>query len=406
MEQKLKEMFDVKGVEMSVPPTLPHELRNRIGRQRVVMGGVVAAAAVAVVIGGFAGARSLSSDRAIAPANPDSQGTFADVHGWIAYRSGSELMAVDPTNPKETLSIGSSKGADPIGWSRDGTQLLLRPHTEPIPMFHDGSWVISTFDASQTDSPQDLYVVDSDGSRTRLTHGNGGGERSGTWGSFSPDGSEVVYACCGGGPGPWIIDADGGQPRVLRGVYRSPTGEPFSEWAAWSPDGSRIAFVDFWEDHPTYGDHAYTLSFVDPDSGDTLGDVVNVAAAGPTWSPDGSQLAFWAVVPDEDADPSNPTLGPGGDFPAQIFVVNADGSGLRQLTHTGDNRWPTWSPDGSRIAFARGELALKTAPDGSEASYVPPGTRQLFTMAADGTDVQNVEGGQPDGPIAWNPLAP
>jgi hypothetical protein len=57
------------------------------------------------------------------------------------------------------------------------------------------------------------------------------------------------------------------------------------------------------------------------------------------------------VVLDENADPTNATLGPGGDFPAQIFVINADGSELRQLTHDGDNRWPTWSPDGSRIAL-------------------------------------------------------
>jgi len=190
----------------------------------------------------------------------------------------------------------------------------------------------------------------------------------------------------------------------LRNDLGQPVGEPLPEWAAWSPDGSRIAFADFWEDHPTYGHHAYTLSFLDPDTGDTLGDVIDLAAAGLAWSPDGSQLAFWAVVLDEDADPSNATLGPGGDFPAQIFVINADGSGLRQLTHEGDNRWPTWSPDGSRIAFARGELTLKTAPDGSQAAFVRPGSRQLFTMASDGTDVQRVEGVSPEGAIAWNPV--
>jgi hypothetical protein len=72
MEQKLREMFEVKGAEMSVPPTLSHELRNRIGRQRVVIGGLVAAAAAVVVIGGFAGARSLSSGDAapVQPAEP------------------------------------------------------------------------------------------------------------------------------------------------------------------------------------------------------------------------------------------------------------------------------------------------------------------------------------------------
>ena len=203
------------------------------------------------------------------------------------------------------------------------------------------------------------------------------------------------------------MDADGGHIRVAGAPCPSPScgGEPFAEWAAWSPDGSRIAFVDFWEDHPTFGDHTYTLSFLDPDTGHTLGDVINVAAEGLAWSPDGSQLAFQAVVPDEDADPSNVTLGPGGDFPAQIFVVNADGSGLRQLTEAGDNRWPTWSPDGSRIAFGHGQLMLATAPDGSQAAFVRQGSRQLFTMASDGTDVQQVEGVRLEGAIAWQPGA-
>jgi Tol biopolymer transport system component len=65
-------------------------------------------------------------------------------------------------------------------------------------------------------------------------------------------------------------------------------------------------------------------------------------------------------------------------------VINNDGTGLRQITREGDNRWPTWSPDGSRIAFVRN------------------GT--LATMAPDGTDVREIQGVNPDGPMAWNPV--
>lgn len=57
----------------------------------------------------------------------------------------------------------------------------------------------------------------------------------------------------------------------------------------------------------------------------------------PTWSPDGSRIAFQAYW--------------GGDY--DIWVVNADGSGLEQVTDGPfDDREPHWSPDGSRIAFA------------------------------------------------------
>jgi WD40 repeat protein len=56
----------------------------------------------------------------------------------------------------------------------------------------------------------------------------------------------------------------------------------------------------------------------------------------PSWSPDGSRLAFDVQV--------------GGD--TEIYVVDADGSNLSKLTSTdGWNFLPAWSPDGSRIAY-------------------------------------------------------
>ena len=244
--------------------------------------------------------------------------------------------------------------------------------------------------------PTTGFILSSDGSRAPLSLDT-------TWGSFSPDGTKVVLASTQSGS-PSIRDADGGPSESLGAPCPSPScgGEPFAEWAAWSPDGSRIAFVDFWEDHPTFGDHTYTLSFLDPDTGDTLGDAINVAAEGLAWSPDGSQLAFQAVVPDEDADPSNATLGPGGTSRAdlrrqrrRLGAAPAHGGGRQSLADL--------VPDGARIAFGHGQLMLATAPDGSQAAFVRQGSRQLFTMASDGTDVQQVEGVRLEGAIAWNP---
>ncbi|MDQ4143735.1 MAG: hypothetical protein M3198_08350 [Actinomycetota bacterium] len=111
MERELRQMFEVKGTEMTVSPTLSHELRNRIGRQRMVIGGFVAAALIAVVLGGFAGARSLSSDEALPPANPDSDETEEDIEQVPIIR-----QVIEAINTRDTDGfIDSFRRDDVLG---------------------------------------------------------------------------------------------------------------------------------------------------------------------------------------------------------------------------------------------------------------------------------------------------
>ena len=82
----------------------------------------------------------------------------------------------------------------------------------------------------------------------------------------------------------------------------------------------------------------------------------------PAWSPDGSRIAFTS------------DRGPQGD--EEIFVMNADGTGVLQLTANPgsvDDWWPSWSPDGTRIAFVSDR----------EDDY------EVFVMNADGKGVVN-----------------
>jgi TolB protein len=62
----------------------------------------------------------------------------------------------------------------------------------------------------------------------------------------------------------------------------------------------------------------------------------------PAWSPDGTRIAFSCV--------SGAT--------SQICVMNADGSRMTRLTNGGSNFAPAWSPDGKQIAFMREEGLL------------------------------------------------
>ena len=87
-----------------------------------------------------------------------------------------------------------------------------------------------------------------------------------------------------------------------------------------------------------------------------------------TWSPDGKKLAFYR--------------GPAGDH--DIFIINVDGTGLMQLTDGGDNLGPSWSPDGNWIAFT---------------SY-RDGNNNIYIMHPDGTEVTRLT----ENPISeWQP---
>ncbi|MBN1966398.1 MAG: PD40 domain-containing protein [Anaerolineae bacterium] len=103
---------------------------------------------------------------------------------------------------------------------------------------------------------------------------------------------------------------------------------------------------------------------------------VHYFARSPAWSPDGSHLAF-AGYPDN-------RLGFGLEH---IFIINADGSELRQLTpERGDQ--PSWSPNGTQLAYQ---------------TYVD-GYAQIFTTRADEfTPVQITSGESSHSYPAWSP---
>ena len=94
---------------------------------------------------------------------------------------------------------------------------------------------------------------------------------------------------------------------------------------------------------------------------------------GYAWSPSGRTLAF---ISDRD-----------GHF--QIYVVNADGSGERRLTHGSDDGPPVWSPDGRKIAFVRSVRDRYGTPRG-----------EVWVMNADGSEQRSL--GRGGGP-AWSP---
>jgi Tol biopolymer transport system component len=130
-----------------------------------------------------------------------------------------------------------------------------------------------------------------------------------------------------------------------------------------------IAFTRYAENEWTQVD--YDVCVVNTD-----GTGLKVLAGGegcqmyPRWSPDGSKIVYFeSRTGDQD--------------PQHVWVVNADGSGKVQLTAgaSGEYRsdWPNWSQDGRQIAFSH--TVFYTGGVGREAIYV---------MNADGSGVRNV----------------
>lgn len=102
----------------------------------------------------------------------------------------------------------------------------------------------------------------------------------------------------------------------------------------------------------------------------------------PAWSPDGTKIAF------ASATEFNSVAARGGLFysHSEIHVMNADGSNPARLTHSPTGAtYPAWSPDGTKIAFHRG--------DGGGALYV---------MNADGSNPVRLRRGRYLFP-AWSP---
>ena len=133
----------------------------------------------------------------------------------------------------------------------------------------------------------------------------------------------------------YVMNADGsGQRRLAAGT--SP---------AWSPDGQTIVF----QRSPGWPGELLVMN-ADGKGLRTLG---VVAYGGPSWSPDGGKIAFGAGAVSGNGS-LRQRVGP------DIHVMNADGSGLRRLTHRpGWESSPLWSPAGSAESAAAAEAVVE-----------------------------------------------
>jgi Tol biopolymer transport system component len=259
-----------------------------------------------------------------------------------------QVYTVDPDATDEQLTYNNSEVTQ---WSPDGTRVVLVTQLEPSQLL-----LFNVDDSSSVyfGLPFDRYP--------------GLALFCGVW---SPNGARL--ACEGFGQtdpslnGVYTLrSSDGGD---LQRVTSDPNGDDAP--SDYSPNGNRLVIT-------RANETTYELDTVKLDGSGMkriTPDGMDFNFGNGSWSPQGNEITFSAHVPN-------------GDFHSSVWVVHFNGTGLRQLPIAGPcggpfgdpTTWgcfnPVWSPDGRKIAIGR--------------SQGDDGQRDLYTVNADGSGLFQV----------------
>lgn len=296
-------------------------------------------------------------------------------------------------------------------WSPDGKQVVFSRYvskhvTEPVKQFSKNpgfdlyatAWLPS-YDPSgehlavtrmnPSGETTTLFVVD-EGKSARAILEQKGLILAPGW---SPDGKKIVVGvgnftafldfeaggkkpmdAVNGGAQVGMVNVDGTGFRIIT------SGSNNNAFASFGPDGKRIVYR-------TLGPTEQGLRIMNLED-HSIKVLTSEWDNFPVWSPRGDLIAFIRRI--------------GSDF--QVFTIHPDGMGMTQLTHTkGNEAHLAWSPDGERLLFTSSRMGFK---DEALLIGAPQPYGEIFVMNADGSHVEQLTDDQwEEGGPAWRPGA-
>jgi TolB protein len=191
-----------------------------------------------------------------------------------------------------------AKGSDGVNnylpaWSPDGSKLAFM---------------------SNRDGNPEIYVMNHDGSGVRRMTNHQAADVTPTW---SPTGTQLAFVSDRSGqPQIYRINVDGTDMRRI-------SSESYCDRPTWSPAPfNEIAYT------ARSSAAGYDISVFDFQRGTSIRITDGIGSnESPAFAPNGRHLAFVSTRAGK----------------AQIFTIARDGKDLRQITRTGENRYPSWS---------------------------------------------------------------
>ncbi|MFO7699104.1 MAG: hypothetical protein R6W79_00660 [Acidimicrobiia bacterium] len=215
------------------------------------------------------------------------------------------------------------------------------------------------------DGRGDIYLMESDGTGLlQLTDPWNSGGSVVLW---SPDGLTLAFTSNGyyeeGDAGMYVTTLDGDARRVTPDGFGDgdSVAVPYSWSPSWSPDGAKILFVG-WSDPGIYTADVATGTIELVVSPEPQIDEIQIGFESPTFSPDGSRIAYvkrtTAILASGTWPPRSRVLRSGA-----IFVADADGSNAVRITNS-------LAPPGSSTTYVDDDHSPVWSPDGTSLAFV------------------------------------